>query len=329
MFTKEFLFDTSDVPFAECHASSLCRTADGGWYVVWFAGTHERHPDVRIWGSQRSPEGVWSTPKVVAAYGSEAHWNPVLHRDNSGRLHLWFKVGVNVPVWRTMVQTSENDGRSWSRPTELVVGDIGGRGPVKNPILVTRSGIWLAGASIETASDEATDAKWDVFVDRSTDHGKSWTSTKWIERNPSQFPDPGAIQPALWESGAGQIHMLCRTTSGWLGRSDSSDDGRTWSPLRRIPVPHNNSGVDVCTLPDGRVVLCCNPIPRGTWPDRSPISILVSKDNGETFTKVCDLETEPQSEFSYPTIETSGPNKVTAVYTWKRRRIVWADVTID
>ena len=39
MFTKEFLFDTSDVPFAECHASSLCRTADGGWYVVWFAGT--------------------------------------------------------------------------------------------------------------------------------------------------------------------------------------------------------------------------------------------------------------------------------------------------
>lgn len=328
MLKQEFVFNHEHVPFLECHASSICATSDGGWFVVWFAGSHERHPDVRIWGAHRSPTGLWSAPKVIASYGSEAHWNPVLNRDASGRIHLWFKVGMNVPVWRTLIQTSDDDARTWNRPKELVVGDIGGRGPVKNPIIVTKSGAWLAGASVEFGADATQDSVWEVFMDRSMDRGKTWLPSAFIRRDPAVFPDPGAIQPALWESSPGHIHMLCRTTVGWIGRSDSVDDGKTWTALQRLKVPHNNSGLDVTILEDGRVVLCCNPIPRGPWPDRSPLSILVSEDNGMTFSKVIDLETEPNQEFSYPTIERAGPSSVVAVYTWKRKRIVWTEVTL-
>ena len=41
-------------------------------------------------------------------------------------------------------------------------GDRGGRGPVKNKVIVLSDGTWLAGASLEPDA-------WDVFVDRSGD----------------------------------------------------------------------------------------------------------------------------------------------------------------
>ncbi|MFY7952364.1 MAG: exo-alpha-sialidase, partial [Armatimonadaceae bacterium] len=72
---REFLF--TDPPFAECHASTIAPTADGGWLAAWFAGSHERHPDVAIWAAHRSPEGKWSAPKKIARAVEEAHWNPV------------------------------------------------------------------------------------------------------------------------------------------------------------------------------------------------------------------------------------------------------------
>ena len=58
-----------------------------------------------------------------------------------------------------MLITSEDMGYSWSKPRELVIGDIGGRGPVKNKIITLENGTWLAPASIET------DTVWDAFVD--------------------------------------------------------------------------------------------------------------------------------------------------------------------
>ena len=45
------------------------------------------------------------------------------------------QVGWRIPFWRTMVQKS-HDGKTWTHATQLVPGDIGGRGPVKNKPIV-------------------------------------------------------------------------------------------------------------------------------------------------------------------------------------------------
>jgi len=58
------------------------------------------------------------------------------------------------------------DASVWSQPGELVPGDIGGRGPVKNKLIKLQNGDWLAPASIET------NTLWVCFVDRSSDQGK-------------------------------------------------------------------------------------------------------------------------------------------------------------
>ena len=35
--------------FLQCHASTICRLPDGTLGVAWFAGSHEKAPDVAIW----------------------------------------------------------------------------------------------------------------------------------------------------------------------------------------------------------------------------------------------------------------------------------------
>ena len=168
----------------------------------------------------------------------------------------------------------------------------------------------LAGASLEKEG-------WEVFVDRSADRGATWEASDLIARDRSLFTGRGAIQPALWESALGQVHMLVRTTCGRIGRSDSADGGRTWSPLYPTDLPNNNSGLDAARLHDGTLALVCNPVER----TRTPLSILLSSDNGQTWPRRLDLETA-DGEYSYPAII---PTQVgmAITYTWKRERIAF------
>ena len=66
-----------------------------------------------------------------------------------------------------MAKTSSDSGESWSEERELVPGDFGGRGPVKNKCLVLKDKSILAPASTEQDG-------WNCFTDRSFDQGKTW-----------------------------------------------------------------------------------------------------------------------------------------------------------
>jgi len=299
-------------PFPSCHASSLVELADGRFLVVWFGGSREGADDVAIW-SARGAQADWTPPRLVAKVEQSAHWNPVIFRAQDGRVHLWFKVGPQILAWRTYTAVSADEGESWSEPVPLVSGDAGGRGPVKNKPIVLGDGAWLAGASLETATH------WDAFVDRSADGGVTWQRTPLIPLDRNRCGGKGVIQPTLWESAPGQVHMLLRSTCGRVCRSDSSDAGRTWTTITPTDLPNNNSGLDVARLPDGRLALICNPVDTR---DRTPLSLLISPDNGQTWPERIDLETDP-GEYSYPAIIPTGDGGLAVTYTWRREHIVW------
>jgi len=312
----EHVFE-EDRPFASCHASTLVQLPGNRFLVAWFGGTHEKHPDVGIWGAERR-EGRWSPPRLLAKVRSSPHWNPVLFADPAGRLHLFFKVGDEIPQWETWRMTSEDGGRTWCAPRELVPGDRGGRGPVKNKPILLASGDWLAPASVETAEG------WEVFVDRSADGGLTWEAGARLDR--AAVPGLGIIQPSLWESAPGRVHMLMRSTAGAVIRSDSDDDGRTWCPAYATGLPNNNSGLDLAKLDDGTLALVCNPV-AGNWAARTPLRIALSRDNGRTWPHSCDIETEP-GEYSYPAIIPTAVG-MAVTYTWKRERIAFWQGAIE
>jgi predicted neuraminidase len=303
-------------PFPSCHASSVVKVG-GEYVVVWFGGTYEKHDDVAIWTGRRDAKGNWSPPRRLAKISDEAHWNPVVFTAPNGTLHVWFKVGRTIGYWRTYTMTSVDGGVTWTEPRELVPGDnSGGRGPVKNKPIVLASGAWLAGASHEAEG-------WKGFVDRSEDGGKTWKRSEYLTGD-KEISEKGVIQPTLWESRPGMVHQLLRSRCGAVCRSDSTDDGRTWSPLYKTEVPNNNSGIDLARLAEGVLVLCGTPLPEKV---RTPLSLLVSADNGKTWPRRLDLETAP-GEYSYPAIIPDGTDAVAVTYTWKRERIAFRRVPL-
>ena len=329
---KEFII--TELPTDFCHASTVIKTPDG-LLSCWFGGTHEGKADVAIWYS-RKLDGKWTAP-VKLADGAESNWNPVLFYNEQGKLHLFYKEGQQISDWQTYLLTSEDDGKTWSKASEMVVGDVsGGRGPVRNKPITLSNGSVVAGGSIEKGI-------WSAFVDVSTDGCVTWeksapieiaglsynTGEKTEESNiavsEQSFYGRGVIQPSLWESAAGRVHMLLRSSEGYVYRADSEDYGKTWSDAYKTELPNNNSGLDLVKTPfDGNLYLVCNPV-QANWGMRSPLSLFKSEDNGITWRKLWDLESEP-GEFSYPAIIASDEGLV-ITYTWNRKNIACVEIS--
>ena len=319
VITKEELF-TDSKDFKECHASTLVHLKDGTFLTAWFGGTKEKNPDVGIWMSKGVP-GNWGAPFQVAKIRGDAHWNPVLFESPQGKIYLFFKVGKEITAWETWVKTSDDQGKTWSEAYELVPGDKGGRGPVRNKPIVLSNGTWVAGSSFENAATK----KWDAFTDRSEDNGKTWTATPYIALNRDDFKGAGVIQPTLWESKPGMVHMLLRSTAGVICRSDSKDYGKTWSTIYKTDLPNPNSGIDLTKLPNGTLALLYNPDNKN-WGSRGNLNLAISYDNGLTWPKKFIIEEgDPKDEHSYPAIITYG-NSVAYTYTDNRKKIAFGTV---
>lgn len=322
------------LPTAFCHASTLVALPDNELLCCWFGGTHEGEADVAIYASRRMSAG-WSLPQVLAD-GVEANWNPVLFQAAADRLLLFYKQGNAIAKWQTWVRSSSDCGRTWSEARELVAGDVsGGRGPVRNKPIRLKDGRILAGASTEHG-------KWQAFADISDDNGASWHKSSLIEIanlsyqagektaesdiavSQQSFYGRGVIQPSLWQSADGSVHMLLRSSEGYIYRSDSSDRGETWCSPYALPLPNNNSGLDLVRTEAGNLFLVCNPV-AANWGQRSPLSLFKSVDEGDSWHKLLDLETGP-AEFSYPAIINVG-KKIIITYTYKRQNI--ACVSLD
>ena len=312
-----------------CHASTLVKLRQGGLMCCWFSGSHEGEADVAIYGARRVDDTGWSAP-VKLADGAAANWNPVLFYREDGTLLLFYKQGQQIASWRTLVMESADDGVSWSEPAELVPGDVsGGRGPVRNKPIRLASGRVLAGASTEHGI-------WQAFADISDDDGRTWrksspvaianleysvgekTAESDIAVSAQTFYGRGVIQPSMSQSADGGVHMLLRSSEGFIYRADSADEGETSSEAYPITLPNNNSGLDLVRLADGKLLLVCNPV-AANWGMRSPLSLFASEDDGYTWSKLCDLETS-KGEFSYPAI-IANENEIYISYTYDRKNI--------
>ena len=264
---SELIYGLNDKPTPECHASTLVEIP-GGIAAAWFGGTYERHPDVGIWLSFNTT-GRWSKPVEVAnGYQNDTltypTWNPVLFQPRSGPLMLFYKVGPNPRDWWGMLTTSEDDGRSWSKPIKLgehgAIGHL--LGPVKNKPIELSNGGLLCPSSSER-DDPELGTVWKVHFEYSPDLGKTWQVLGPI--NDGIAFD--AIQPSILTHANGDLQILCRTRQGQLGESWSTDGGQSWATISASSLPNPNAGTDAVTLQDGRQLLVYNHTTReGAFP---------------------------------------------------------------
>lgn len=308
--TEELI--VSDPPYKQCHASTLIELASGQLMAAWFGGSYEGARDVVIWISIQQKD-TWSKPLPVAngiindtlRYPC---WNPVLFKNKSGVLHLFYKVGPNPREWWGMKITSHNNGKTWSSPVRLPEGILG---PIKNKPVQLADGSILAPSSTETAKG------WRAHIERSKNGGRTWQFISIDTISPFDV-----IQPSVLQYTDGRLQVLCRSKQGNVMQAWSNDKGKTWGRLFPTLLINPNSGTDAVSLQNGWQLIVYNPdIPGKEWYNgRSKLHAAVSKD-GMAWTDIAVLENGTKEEFSYPAVIQTRDGKVHITYTYDRRNI--------
>ncbi|HAZ04316.1 MAG: sialidase [Bacteroidetes bacterium GWF2_42_66] len=310
VLASEFIYEEASFP--SCHASTIIET-ENGLLASWFGGTHEKHPDVCIYTSEKTLE-QWSAPALVAdgiMNDTLRHpcWNPVLFKKDNGDVVLYYKVGPNPREWWGLYKISTDDGKSWSEsiliPDHLL-------GPIKNKPEQLKDGTILYPTSYETPE------KWAIYVETSDQNLDNWEKTE-IDNNGFN-----AIQPTVLFHKGGRIQLLCRSKEKKIVETWSDNQGKTWTPLTATSLPNNNSGIDAVTLDNGLHLLICNPIEKG----RNKLSVLASAD-GKNWSTLIILEDQPKGEFSYPAIIQGKDGTIHITYTYNREKIKYVHLAIQ
>jgi predicted neuraminidase len=318
----ELIFPVGSTSFASSHASTVVELKDGSLLSAWFGGSGENHPDVAIWTSRRTAQG-WSAPVELAREPQVPCWNPVLFHSRDGRLWLYYKFGPSPDTWAAARKFSLDEGLTWSTPEHLPAGILG---PIRAKPLVLDDSVIVSGTSFEAY------LSWSIWIERSTDDGKTWTKIGPIQlaATPGETSAPdtgkikGLIQPSVIRLGKGHLRLYARSTQdiARICAADSFDNGLAWTSAHPLDVPNPNSGIDAIALRDGRVVLIYNDSPS----ERTPLNLAVSRD-GEHFLNFKILESEP-GEYSYPAIIQNAHGDLEMTYTWNRKSIKHVHVAL-
>jgi predicted neuraminidase len=296
-----FIFEKA--PFPSCHASTLVEHEPGKLLAAWFGGKDEGAKDVQIWASTFDGK-KWGDLTVLGTEPGQPCWNPVLFKTAKGTLYLWYKAGPSPQQWTGFVRTSRDNGRNWTKP-EMMPATL--LGPVRAKPIQLSNGTILAGTSWESFRN------WTPYVDRSEDDGKTWKRSNPFPVNESIWQ----IQPTLFEGKDGTIVALTRSKKPRrICRAESKDGGATFSAAQSTDLLNPDAGIDVVKSKEGDLFLIFNPTEHG----RTPISLARSTDDGKTWKRVADLETEP-GEYSYPAIIESSSGMLEITYTWRRTHI--------
>ena len=135
----------------------------------------------------------------------------------------------------------------------------------------------------------------------SDDEGATWTRGS----DEISLPGWGAMEPVVVERRDGSLLMVIRTQLADQYRAESYDGGDTWINLRPMGLVSPESPANVKRIPStGDLLIVWNRVfdPYRWGKGRTPLNSAISRDDGETWENIRDLERDPDLFFAYPSI---------------------------
>lgn len=284
-------------PYKTAHAPALLALKNGDILCCWFAGSFEGAPDVSIVCSVLKKDGgQFSTPVVISKDPQRSEQNPSLFNGPDGAIWCMYTAqkartaGKDNMQYTSQIrlQKSFDGGQTWGDYT--TVFDKEGTF-ARQSIVVLASGRWIF--SNWLCTDSASGLSGDPTVFKiSDDEGKTW-------REVAMPQSAGRVHANVVELSPGHLVAFMRSREAdFVYRSESNDNGDTWSVPLPTSLPNNNSSISAIKLQDGRVAIACNPTctrePKpgvAAWPGlRCPVAIAVSEDGGHTFPIIRNIE---------------------------------------
>lgn len=327
------------------HGPALLELPNGDLLCVWFAGSFEGNADVHIVCSRlESESGAWTAPVDVSGDPKRSEQNPSLFYGPDGAAWCMYTAQLDRQAGKDNMQftavvrcqKSTDGGRTWG-PYETVFPEEGTF--CRQPIQILSNGRWIF--SNWLCTDSADGLSGDPTAFRiSDDKGKSWRMVMMPKSN-------GHVHANVVELEPGHIAAFMRNREAYrIHRSESFDNGETWSEPKPTPLPNNNSSISAIKLQSGRVAIAynptCTPDPqpgKAAWPGlRCPVAVALSEDGGITFPiirwmergegYIGDENKTNNKQYEYPYLMQSKDGMLHLVYAaWTREAMKYVRFT--
>ncbi len=283
------------------------RAPNGRLWASWYAGkVWEDRYNYVVAATSGDDGKTWNDLKLVInpdGDGPKRAADSCLWLDPVGKLWLfWWLNGDRRNV--TMAITTENPGDEnpkWTEPKALFPGVM------LNKPIVTKSGDWLAPAATWSCDQSAK-----VMI--SKDQGRTWSllGAAHVPESIRNYDEHMIV-----ERKDATLMMLVRTAAGHgIGRSLSTDGGRTWSDVAGY-LPDATSRFFFRRLSSGSLLLVKHG-PLDQRIGRSHLTAYVSDDGGETWKG--GLLIDERNNVSYPDGTQSPDGTIYVIYDWERGR---------
>jgi predicted neuraminidase len=201
-------------------------------------------------------------------------WNPPVRAPNVYNQHAWVPLvpkhsfgGKRIYVFYTYPtpgdfngnenagiaqRYSEDDGRTWSPPQRIrPVNDPAFQGMWCINATETAAGTWLIAPHESDWTQKPVTSR--QYILRSTDQGKTWTCLPG--KRPAGWRVPGGRRMdegrPIWLEGD-KVALFERSQEGHIWRSQSDDDGKTWSEFQPTALVHPDAPPMIQKLGDGK-----------------------------------------------------------------------------
>ena len=301
------------------HPSCFTQLDNGDLYLAYYGGAGEYEDGTVVYASRLvSGSEDWTVPQVVASNPVRSLGNPVVWQAPDGLVWLFYvtRFGDTWSTSRIKAKLSRDGAKTWS-DSFMVTFEEGTM--VRGQPIVLANGDYLLPIYHETGHDTEV-----VGPDTTSRFlRKRPDSPRW-EPSGIVHSDRGNLQPAVVEIDPQRLIVFARragdylpSTKGWIVRAESDDGGQTWSHGVDSAFPNPNSAIDLKRLRNGHLLLAYNDSMR----DRTPLTLAISTDNGQTFPHRRNLMEGPGS-FAYPTIVQAQDDKIHVVFTSDSRKVV-------
>jgi predicted neuraminidase len=283
---------------------------DGRLLLAWtefYAGNAADHGPARIRG-RRSEDGgaTWDEPVTLVENDGGCNVMEVnFVRLSDGAIALFYcQKNHEHADCRIMLRTSADEGDTWSEARQLSPAG-------KYTGLTNGRGVRLRSGRILLEAWEGGDS----YCCLSDDEGRTWRDGGRVR--PVAGP---CYEPACVELRDGRVMMLMRTGLGAQFRSLSVDGGETWSVPVRTALAGTPAPVALSRVPTTGHLLAIwnnnagNDLPGNTG--RTPLTAAISRDEGETWGDLRNLEEGGHDAWAYPAVTWVGDRALVTYFTY-------------
>ena len=314
-------WDHGGVTYRLACGAAIVRAPNGDLLCWWLSGSDsEPATDNNVLMARSSDSGkTWSPPSILVPASEMAAAVTCMYSTSDGRIIAFaahWPADKRYTVWHYFRLESKDNGHTWSDPVPFTLHNnhiaIG-------KLLRLTTGEYLFGASFFDERPVPLTASVGALVHARTEaealampaeeggrhDDKFWTHRHGCsvlispDENAREFSEYGYIanrplgllEPSCIQLKDGRIVMLMRAElAGYLWRSESVDQGRTWSKAWQTSIPNPTSAIQLIRLADGRIALLHNACGEvGKMIRRDPLSIWISEDEMKTWSIKADV----------------------------------------